>query len=105
MSEKTILKTIKSTVRSFLPDARVLLFGSRARGNEKPGSDYDLLIVTAKTYPIQTKMKWESSIHVALVNSLRVSFDILINSEKEISWKKKLPGHVIRSAMNEAVEL
>ncbi len=105
MSNKEILNTIKSTVHSFFPDARILLFGSRAKGGFHKGSDYDLLVITEKTFAPRTKLNWKTKIHIALVDALELPFDILLNSEKEVNYKKELPGHVVRNAMKEAIEL
>ena len=66
--------TIKSMVNSFLPNAQVLLFGSRARGESTIDSDYDLLIITRETYAPRVKMNWESKIRKALVNKLNLPF-------------------------------
>jgi predicted nucleotidyltransferase len=105
MIDKAILNTIKTTVKSYLPEAKVLLFGSRARGNYNSASDFDVLVVTSETYSERIKSKWRIKIHGDLVDAFRIPFDILINSEKEIEAKRKLTGHVIRSAMKEAIEL
>lgn len=105
MSNKEILNTIKSTVHGFLPDARVLLFGSRATGKYHRDSDYDLLVVTEKTYHPRVKMNWESKIRKTLVYSLDAPFDVILQSEKEVASKKELYGHIVRYAMQEAVEL
>ena len=40
-----ILNQIKNIVLSKEPSAKVLLYGSRARGNERKDSDWDLLIL------------------------------------------------------------
>lgn len=40
-----ILNQIKTIVLSKEPSAKVLLYGSRARGNERKDSDWDLLIL------------------------------------------------------------
>ena len=40
-----ILKAIKQTVKGRFPEAKVILYGSRARGTSKPDSDWDLLIL------------------------------------------------------------
>ena len=68
-------------------------------------SDYDILIVTKKTFSPKAKRGIKSRIHKTLVDSLELPFDILLNSEKEIEFKRQIPGHVLRSAMNEAIEL
>ena len=40
-----LLAAIKATVAQSVPGAQVILFGSRARGDAQPESDYDLLIL------------------------------------------------------------
>ena len=46
MSREAILRTIKENIVSVVPDADVLLFGSRARGDWHYESDWDILILT-----------------------------------------------------------
>lgn len=46
-TRKEILFKIKKTVSELDPEARVILFGSRARGDYEKESDWDLLILTS----------------------------------------------------------
>lgn len=96
---------IKSTVLSFLPNAKVLLFGSMARGDFNADSDYDVLVITKETYSLREKSNWRGKLHKALVHALREPVDVLINSEEEVSTKEKLPGHIVRWAVKEGVLL
>lgn len=105
MKSETIYKKIRETVQSCLPGSRVLLFGSRARGEQDIRSDYDLLIVTPSTFTAQEKIEWSSRIDRAIVNAIRAPVDLLLNSEEEIRQKQQLPGHIIRSVMREGVAL
>lgn len=105
MSPQQTFQSIKATVRSFLPDAKVLLFGSRARGQATKDSDYDLLIVTNDTFAPRVKMDWESKIRKALVSALKVPFDVIIASHKEVNEKKDLTGHIVQYAVREGVEI
>lgn len=101
MSEKEILNTIKSTVHTYLPDSRILFFGSRAKGDYKNCSDYDLLVVTKKLLSESEKTAWRNRLTKILVNAIQSPVDLLINSEKEISVKKEFPGHVIQWALKD----
>jgi predicted nucleotidyltransferase len=41
-----ILNKVKEAVYTVDPEAKVILYGSRARGNAKPESDWDFLVLT-----------------------------------------------------------
>ena len=43
-----IFKEIQTLKRQILPDERMILFGSQARGDARPDSDWDLLVVLDK---------------------------------------------------------
>jgi predicted nucleotidyltransferase len=43
--ETVILDRCKTIVRHIVPDATVILYGSRARGSASPTSDFDLLVL------------------------------------------------------------
>ncbi len=45
-AHRYILDSIKRVVKGIDPDSRVILYGSRARGDEHEFSDWDLLILT-----------------------------------------------------------
>ena len=62
MDQKEFLQKIKNTVLSFDKDAQVILFGSRARGDHKPDSDWDILVLTTKEVNTDFKGKLIDSI-------------------------------------------
>jgi len=105
MNNELIYATIRDTVKYYLPDARILLFGSRARGNQDLRSDYDLLIITSKTLSSSEKVSWSTRLNKALVKAVNAPFDLLINSEEEVNQKRHLPGHIIRSIVREGISL
>jgi predicted nucleotidyltransferase len=105
MVNQSIQNTIKSTVHSVIPDARVLLFGSMARGDANKDSDYDVLVIIPNTMPPREKIGWKGRIHRALVDALDAPVDVLLNSEEEVKKKINLPGHIVQGAIEERVEL
>ena len=102
MEEKFLIKSI---VLSYFPEARIVLFGSRARGDHHQQSDFDLLIIIKNNLTPREKLEWTGKIHKKLVYSLRTAFDVLLNSEEEVLNKKELPGHIVRWATKEGIEL
>ena len=105
MSKSEIYAAIKSTVSSYLPDARVLLFGSHARGDNNRHSDYDLLVITPNGLSQKEKNNWNTTLDKALVKAIHAPFDILVYTEDDVQRKRELPGHIVRTAMREGVAL
>ena len=50
---KRISNLIKLNIREIDPKAQIILYGSRARGDERNDSDWDILVLT--DYPIDIK--------------------------------------------------
>jgi predicted nucleotidyltransferase len=105
MNNQDTLNRIKDTVHSFLPDARVMLFGSHAKGTSDKHSDYDILIITKNTMPYAERRELRGKIRTALVKNIYAPFDVICHSEEEVSVYKDYYGHIVRYAMQEAVEL
>lgn len=73
--DQRILDSIKQTLASSLPEnGKAILFGSQARGDNKEGSDWDILIIVDKekllpidydtiTYPL-TKLGWDLNVEI-----------------------------------------
>ncbi len=57
MSREEILKAIKENIHRVVPDARVMLFGSRARGDWHEESDWDILVLTEQEVDYKLKEK------------------------------------------------
>jgi predicted nucleotidyltransferase len=53
-----LLKRCKKAIRQVVPDADVILYGSRARGEATEYSDYDILVLTdgPANIPVHEKM-------------------------------------------------
>lgn len=46
--DKNLLSRVEQQIHSFIPDAKVILYGSRARGDFSAVSDWDFLILVPK---------------------------------------------------------
>lgn len=99
-----ILELIKTTARNYIADAEIMLFGSRARNDSTSDSDFDILIITHQSLSPAEKLPLKTNIRKELLNS-GIRTDILIQSRKELDIKKRLPGHIIKTILNEAVLL
>jgi predicted nucleotidyltransferase len=44
-ADESLLEQVEQQIHSILPDAEVILYGSRARGDAGPASDWDFLIL------------------------------------------------------------
>ena len=61
MDKISILKRIKDSVKTTAPDAVLILYGSYARGDNKTGSDIDLLVLVDQdkiTYDDEKRIKY-----------------------------------------------
>ncbi|MCS7202985.1 MAG: nucleotidyltransferase domain-containing protein [Thermodesulfovibrio sp.] len=100
---------IKNTIENIFSSAgirviKILLFGSRAKGETKKDSDWDLLIVVEKKLTRQERTELGHLIRKELANHL-IPCDVLIRSLEEIEERKHVIGSVIKTAINEGVPL
>ncbi len=87
---------VQKIVHGFAP-LRVILFGSRARGEANPDSDVDLLVVFDQA-PDKRQLA------IAIRRTLRdfmVPKDILVTTPEEIRRTGRVVGTVLRSAIKD----
>jgi predicted nucleotidyltransferase len=53
--KEIVLSMIKKQVKEIDPSADIILYGSRARGDERPDSDWDILILVNTEADIETE--------------------------------------------------
>jgi len=92
---------IDRLVRGFDPD-QVILFGSRARGDSRPDSDIDLLVVLPRLEEGGRKTR------VAMLRVLRdldVAVDIMVTTPADIDRRGGIPSIPLHAALREGVNL
>ena len=104
LHDNQIIDIIKVIAHQYLPDAQVLLFGSRARNESRNDSDYDILLIITDNLSPKEKIPIITKIRKSLLQS-EIRSDILIQSQNEVEKNKNLPGHIIRSILKEAIIL
>lgn len=95
---------IKAIVRKYISDAQVMLFGSRAREEERSDSDYDILIITDELFTSKDNIALRTKIRKELLMK-GYRTDILVQNKSEVERKRELPGHIIRNILKEAILL
>ncbi|RLD68940.1 MAG: nucleotidyltransferase domain-containing protein [Bacteroidetes bacterium] len=104
MKTKTAIQIIEQASRLFFPDCVILLFGSRAKNEYTPDSDYDFLIIIQHELSIEQKREYKAKIRKILARQ-KIPADILIQSDKEIEIKKNITGHIVKQALQEGIEI
>jgi len=62
LSVDEILAEVADIIARFLPDARILLFGSRARDDAEPTSDFDIAIDARSKIPLDVMARIKDEI-------------------------------------------
>ena len=97
-------ETLEEVVRRILAAGsplRIVLFGSRARGEAKPGSDLDLLIVEESTLP---RYKRAARYLRALVGVFPAK-DVVVWTPQEIEAWSRVPNAFVTTALREGKTL
>ena len=100
-SDRMILDEFAGRVRRLFPEARIWAFGSRARGDAEPDSDFDICVVINKAdreerHQVQD-IAWEVGFEHGLV------IVALCYSEKEFTTGPRTASPLVKNILLEGV--
>ena len=108
VAEESLQRAVQ-VVKSVLEHHRVrvvqiFLFGSRARGDADPGSDWDLFVLVENdlTFPQRRRLITEIKRKLA---RLRIPNDIVLKSSRSFHRTKSYPGHLAYDVGREGIPL
>jgi uncharacterized protein len=80
---------------------RVILFGSRARGNPAPESDFDLMVVED-----QIEDRYQEMVRLRrILRRFRVPLDLLVVTEAQYEYWRDTPGNIYYEAARDGLTL
>ena len=87
MKDKSeILHLIKKSVKELEPNSEIILYGSRARGDEREDSDWDVLILVPYSSDLKEEQKFRHKLF-DLELQFGQAISTLVKSKKE--WESK----------------
>jgi len=93
---------VKETIETVDEDARVILFGSRARGDFRQGSDWDFLILTRKAASWQFQDKIRELLYEVELKTGQVISSVI---ENEDVWLQYRASEFYENVTNEGIEI
>jgi len=100
VSDDLLAQMAQVIVREVKPE-RIILFGSHARGEARPDSDVDLLVIEREDFGKQRSRRREASLLWRALARFPVPKDIVVYSQAEAAAWKDSPGHLVARALRE----
>ena len=97
-----ILENIRSLKRRLIPNERLILFGSQARGDAGSDSDWDLLLLLNDS---QNKQDYEDKIFDFVLMGWKYGTYLSIMPYTEKEWEIRKPSIFYQNVKNEGIEI
>lgn len=103
--QEVIVDVIKKEIeKKEIKVIKIILFGSRAKGNFKPDSDWDVYVIIDKDITIDEK--WEIILNIKrCLAKLKIPNDIIINSQREVEEKRNKVSYLTYYVLREGIEI
>lgn len=100
VTDAILQQMVKAIVEEVDPE-QVILFGSRARGDDRENSDVDLMVVESEPFgPGRSRHGEMVKLYHALAD-FRVATDVLVYSQDDVAYWRDSLNHVLARALRE----
>ena len=100
VTDALIAQMVQAVVVEVDPE-KVILFGSRARGEEQEDSDVDLVVVEAEAFD-GTRSRHKEMVRLyKVLADFPVSADVLVYTHDEVDYWRDSLNHVLARALRE----
>ncbi len=100
LNQETIDQLVKVIVQEVNPQ-EVILFGSHARGDARPDSDVDVMVIEQEPFSAERSRRAEYTKLSKALREFPTALDILLYSRDEFDYWKDSPNHVVGRALRE----
>jgi predicted nucleotidyltransferase len=101
MFDATVIEEAAQRLSQAAPGARVILFGSHARGDAGSRSDLDFLVVEP-----EVEHRGEESVRLRrALRGLHIAADVIVLSARDVEEWRDVRGSLVHAALSEGREL
>lgn len=86
---KNIAQLIRQKVNDIDRDSEVILYGSRARGDERKDSDWDILILTGYAIDLEVEKRFREHLYDLELDTGE-SFSVFVYSKQEWTTRQRI---------------
>lgn len=85
--DKAVMEMVVKRVKSVMPVNKVILFGSRARGDTHEDSDFDICVIVDALD--ESEIKYMQKIRRSLIGHMLYPMDVLVYSKDNFDYRSK----------------
>lgn len=100
VTDEVLNRMVRAIVDEVDPE-QVILFGSRARGDQRENSDIDLIVLEAEPFGPQRSRHKELVRLYCAVAGFHVPADVLVYSHEDVEYWRDSINHVLARALRE----
>lgn len=95
------LNNIVQAILSVMSPEKIIMFGSRARGDFQDDSDLDLMIIDSHSFG-KERSRFQERIKIRkALEQIRIAKDILLYDKNEVEYWKDSINHIIANCLRE----